>query len=247
MSRQSKFSMIRMLGLLLLLLFVCFVVVYFPPEGVAHNHRKHSWVSREQWRFKMKSVTRTVESCCCNHCCQEPFVCLWGTVTSCEVRRYGMILNVRWTLLRVLKLFSAHFLFFRWPVPLQHLDFILPPKEVTYLASSCTFQYCGNAVQWVEFRAGTRGAIRMRWPSGIFSEWPTCTSLGGVKSFVNYAISVSFKRSIWILHCGQYEHSKGGAGLLINCHRLWMKILARTAQRCFRYHCFRLLSLRPTS
>ena len=86
-------------------------------------------------------------------------------------------------------------------------NFILPPKEVTYLASSCTFQYCGNAVQWVEFRAGTRGAIRMRWPSGIFSEWPTCTSLGGVKRFVNYAISVSFKRSIWILQCGQYEHT----------------------------------------
>ncbi|XP_070181949.1 cadherin EGF LAG seven-pass G-type receptor 1-like [Littorina saxatilis] len=47
-------------------------------------------------------------------------------------------------------------------------NFILPPKEVSYLASSCTFQYCGNAVQWVEFRAGTRGPIKMRWPSGIF-------------------------------------------------------------------------------
>ncbi|XP_076456593.1 cadherin EGF LAG seven-pass G-type receptor 1-like [Babylonia areolata] len=52
-------------------------------------------------------------------------------------------------------------------------DFILPANEVSYLASSCTFQYCGNAVQWVEFRAGTRGALRMRWPSGIFSDF-TC-------------------------------------------------------------------------
>ncbi|KAK7477812.1 hypothetical protein BaRGS_00030995 [Batillaria attramentaria] len=47
-------------------------------------------------------------------------------------------------------------------------NFILPPREVLFLASNCTFQYCGNAVQWVEFRAGTRGAIKMRWPSGIF-------------------------------------------------------------------------------
>ncbi|KAL8609771.1 hypothetical protein ACOMHN_042810 [Nucella lapillus] len=54
-------------------------------------------------------------------------------------------------------------------------NFLLPPKEVSYLASSCTFQYCGNAVQWVEFRSGTRGSIKMRWPSGIFNpETFTC-------------------------------------------------------------------------
>ena len=138
-------------------------------------------------------VTRNAKGCCYSHCCQEPFVCLWVTVTSCEVGRYGMTLNVRWTLLsRFLSIsFSSG--------DLSHFNiwnFILPPKEVTYLASSCTFQYCGNAVQWVEFRAGTRGAIRMRWPSGIFSEWLTYTSLSVEERFVNYAISVSLKRAI---------------------------------------------------
>ncbi|KAH9504056.1 hypothetical protein Btru_067637 [Bulinus truncatus] len=42
-------------------------------------------------------------------------------------------------------------------------------SQINYINSSCTFMYCGNAIPWVEFRSGTRGAMRMRWPSGIFT------------------------------------------------------------------------------
>ncbi|RUS90086.1 hypothetical protein EGW08_002128, partial [Elysia chlorotica] len=63
----------------------------------------------------------------------------------------------------------------RYPLDadLVHLniwDYPMRTEEVRYLHSSCTFMYCGNAVQWVEFRSGTRGAMRMRWPSGVFSD-----------------------------------------------------------------------------
>ena len=51
---------------------------------------------------------------------------------------------------------------------LAHLhiwDFVLTSQEVSYIKGLCTLMYCGNAVQWIEFRKGTRGAMRMRWPS----------------------------------------------------------------------------------
>ncbi|XP_064617683.1 LOW QUALITY PROTEIN: adhesion G protein-coupled receptor L2-like [Liolophura sinensis] len=40
-------------------------------------------------------------------------------------------------------------------------------QAIEKIWTDCTFMYCGNAVQWVEFRTGTRGAMRLRWPSGI--------------------------------------------------------------------------------
>lgn len=44
-------------------------------------------------------------------------------------------------------------------------------EAIEKIWTDCTFMYCGNAVQWVEFRTGTRGAMRLRWPSGIAREW----------------------------------------------------------------------------
>ncbi|CAL1530170.1 unnamed protein product, partial [Lymnaea stagnalis] len=55
---------------------------------------------------------------------------------------------------------------------LSHLNiwnYVMNVSQINSLNTSCTFMYCGNAVQWVEFRSGTRGAMRMRWPSGIFT------------------------------------------------------------------------------
>ncbi|CAC5417390.1 unnamed protein product [Mytilus coruscus] len=42
--------------------------------------------------------------------------------------------------------------------------------EVQEIHRSCTYMYCGNVVQWADFRIGTRGAMRMRWPSGIYEK-----------------------------------------------------------------------------
>ncbi|VDI57656.1 latrophilin 2 [Mytilus galloprovincialis] len=42
--------------------------------------------------------------------------------------------------------------------------------ETQEIHRSCTYMYCGNVVQWADFRIGTRGAMRMRWPSGIYEK-----------------------------------------------------------------------------
>ncbi|XP_052265655.1 adhesion G protein-coupled receptor L2-like [Dreissena polymorpha] len=60
---------------------------------------------------------------------------------------------------------------------LTHLhiwSFVMTDKEVDYVKTSCDVMYCGDAVQWTEFRRGTRGAMRMRWPSGAIRS--TCYS-----------------------------------------------------------------------
>ncbi|XP_021355754.1 cadherin EGF LAG seven-pass G-type receptor 1-like isoform X2 [Mizuhopecten yessoensis] len=56
---------------------------------------------------------------------------------------------------------------------LAHLhvwDFVMSHDDIVLLNNSCTFMYCGNVAQWADFRSGTRGAMRMRWPSGILKE-----------------------------------------------------------------------------
>ncbi|XP_050390445.2 cadherin EGF LAG seven-pass G-type receptor 1 [Patella vulgata] len=56
---------------------------------------------------------------------------------------------------------------------LSHLNiwnYAMEKEEVRNITKSCNFMYCGNAVQWVEFRSGTRGAMKIRWPSGIFTD-----------------------------------------------------------------------------
>nr|XP_022319164.1 adhesion G protein-coupled receptor L2-like isoform X2 [Crassostrea virginica] len=46
---------------------------------------------------------------------------------------------------------------------------VLAPHTREAVYSSCIFMYCGNAVQWADLRSGTRGPVRMRWPSTVVS------------------------------------------------------------------------------
>ncbi|XP_048760884.1 adhesion G protein-coupled receptor L2-like isoform X2 [Ostrea edulis] len=46
---------------------------------------------------------------------------------------------------------------------------ILDSTLMRSIFSSCIFMYCGNAVQWADLRSGTRGPMKMRWPSTIVS------------------------------------------------------------------------------
>lgn len=57
---------------------------------------------------------------------------------------------------------------------LTHLhiwSFTLTRGEIYHIRHSCGLMYCGDAVQWTEFRRGTRGAMRMRWPSGVLRKY----------------------------------------------------------------------------
>ena len=46
-------------------------------------------------------------------------------------------------------------------------DYVKSGREIRELFDDCTYRYCGNAVEWVDFRSGTRGPMRIRWPSNI--------------------------------------------------------------------------------
>lgn len=154
-----------------------------------------------------ESVRRNAGNCCYNHCCQEPFVYLWGTITSSEVRRYGMILNIRWTLRRVLRLFSVHFLFFRWPVPLQHLEFH-PAAEGGDLPGiqlhlSVLRQRC--SVGGVPGRYPGRHQDEMAFRN---LQWVTYVYISRFSQTFHKLCDIGlFKRAIWIPQCGQYEHT----------------------------------------
>ncbi|XP_033123100.1 adhesion G protein-coupled receptor L1-like [Anneissia japonica] len=43
----------------------------------------------------------------------------------------------------------------------------LTKSEIVQIHNNCYFKYCGNLVEWVDFRGGTRGHMKLRWPSGI--------------------------------------------------------------------------------
>ncbi len=51
---------------------------------------------------------------------------------------------------------------------------VLPKEHILNLQYDCTFTECGDAVEWADFRAGTRGAMRVRWPSEIMCEYSLC-------------------------------------------------------------------------
>ncbi|XP_041485778.1 adhesion G protein-coupled receptor L1-like [Lytechinus variegatus] len=56
---------------------------------------------------------------------------------------------------------------------LSHVHLWNEILNVTYIrtiANDCTFTYCGNVAEWVDFRSGTRGTSKLRWPSGVFDE-----------------------------------------------------------------------------
>lgn len=46
---------------------------------------------------------------------------------------------------------------------------VLDYQTMRSIFSSCIFMYCGNGVQWADLRSGTRGPMRMRWPSTVVS------------------------------------------------------------------------------
>ncbi|XP_077862983.1 adhesion G protein-coupled receptor L2-like [Saccoglossus kowalevskii] len=55
---------------------------------------------------------------------------------------------------------------------LSHVNiwsYAMNDSEIQSLTEDCTFMECGDAVQWVDFRSGTRGSMKLRWPSGIFA------------------------------------------------------------------------------
>ena len=40
-------------------------------------------------------------------------------------------------------------------------------SEIHDVFTDCIYMQCGDAVEWADFRTGTRGVMRMVWPSGI--------------------------------------------------------------------------------
>jgi latrophilin 2 len=43
-------------------------------------------------------------------------------------------------------------------------------SEVKDLRNDCVMLQCGDVVEWADFRSGTRGDMKIRWPSRIFSK-----------------------------------------------------------------------------
>lgn len=43
-------------------------------------------------------------------------------------------------------------------------------EEIQDLVKDCTFMQCGTAVEWADFRSGTHGLVRLRWPSYIMGK-----------------------------------------------------------------------------
>ena len=44
----------------------------------------------------------------------------------------------------------------------------LSAEDVADIYNDCQSYRCGNLVQWTQFRVGTRGSARIRWPIDIF-------------------------------------------------------------------------------
>ena len=61
---------------------------------------------------------------------------------------------------------------------LGHLSFVniwsrvLSRAEVEAVYKDCTLQLCGDAIEWADFRSGTRGALQIRWPSFVYGMRP---------------------------------------------------------------------------
>ena len=57
---------------------------------------------------------------------------------------------------------------------LGHLAFVniwsrvLTRADVWDVYKDCTLQLCGDAIEWADFRSGTRGALKIRWPSFVY-------------------------------------------------------------------------------
>ena len=61
-------------------------------------------------------------------------------------------------------------------------DHVMNRRDVREIARDCELMKCGNAIEWADFRSGTRGAMKMRWPSHIH----------GGHIYMQYAIAVGY-------------------------------------------------------
>jgi len=46
---------------------------------------------------------------------------------------------------------------------------VMPRVEVKTLKEDCEMMKCGDVIEWADFRSGTRGDMKIRWPSKIYS------------------------------------------------------------------------------
>lgn len=63
---------------------------------------------------------------------------------------------------------------------------VLDYQTMRSIFSSCIFMYCGNGVQWADLRSGTRGPMRMRWPSAVVCEYKSVSHVSPRKTLIIY-------------------------------------------------------------
>ncbi|XP_071954422.1 adhesion G protein-coupled receptor L2-like [Antedon mediterranea] len=79
-------------------------------------------------------------------------------------------------------------------------------REILNIQKDCFFKYCGNLVEWVDFRGGTRGHMKLRWPSGIPKQGSCerdvaemcddfCSRNNGTKCVLDVANNVEWERT----------------------------------------------------
>ncbi|KAJ8318311.1 hypothetical protein KUTeg_003402 [Tegillarca granosa] len=71
---------------------------------------------------------------------------------------------------RIVSEFNESYAFLGDLAHLNIWNYVMAEDDIRLIHQSCTFMYCGNVVQWAELRRGTRGAMKMRWPSGIIEK-----------------------------------------------------------------------------
>lgn len=47
---------------------------------------------------------------------------------------------------------------------------VLDKADIRAIFEDCMMMQCGSDVQWSDFRTGTRGAMQILWPTGLFSK-----------------------------------------------------------------------------
>lgn len=66
---------------------------------------------------------------------------------------------------------------------------VLDDQTMRSIFSSCIFMYCGNGVQWADLRSGTRGPMRMRWPSTVVCEYKSVSDASPIDIlFINLSL-----------------------------------------------------------
>ena len=68
---------------------------------------------------------------------------------------------------------------FRYIGQMTHVNiwsYVMNQTEIESVYRDCLFIQCGDVVQWIQFREGTRGQMKMRWPSGVLTESETINS-----------------------------------------------------------------------